>query len=179
MLLLVESRIVILRQWKSNTLKVLCTKPSSFIFSSFITILDSCLEQLSLTRPNISQQPLYIPFRPDKPIDYEPIQWQVDTSVPSRFIVQPPSPSQILQPRNEPNNENNTNVVPLDDIDDHNYVDAIGDEENEPPKTIVKKKVKKKKQQVNPVVVNNDASIQLNTSSNRVSSAGHKFVNTF
>ncbi|CAF3345062.1 unnamed protein product [Rotaria sp. Silwood1] len=144
---------------------------------AFTTILDSCLSQSLSNRPNISQQPLYVPFRPDKSIDYEPIQWQTDPSIPTRFIVQPPSPSRILQPRNEPTNDNNTNTVIIDDNDDQNYVDAVGDEENEVPKITVKKKGKKKKQQqkVNIITTSNDTSIQLNTSSNRISSAGHKF----
>ncbi|CAF2702337.1 unnamed protein product [Rotaria sp. Silwood2] len=143
----------------------------------FTTILDSCLSQSLSNRPNISQQPLYIPFRPDKSIDYEPIQWQTDSSIPTRFIVKPSSPSRILQPRNEPTNDNNTNTVIIDDNDDQNYVDAVGDEENEVPKITIKKKGKKKKQQpkVNTITTNNDVSIQLNTSSNRISSAGHKF----
>jgi hypothetical protein len=127
-------------------------------------------------RPNISQQSLYLPFRPNQPIDYETIQWQTDSSVLKRFIVHPPSPNQVLQPRNEQTNDNNTNtVVILDDNDDKNYVEAVGDEENEVPKVTTKKKGKKKKQHVNTVETNSDASVQLNTSSNRVSSAGHKY----
>jgi hypothetical protein len=137
----------------------------SSIFSSFTTILDSCFGQSSSDRPNISQQSLYIPFRPDQSIDYEPIQWQADPSVPTRFIIQPLSPNRILKPFNEPTN----------DDDEQNYVDRVGDEENKVPKITLKKKGKKKKQQVNKVETNNDAAIQLNTSSNRISSAGHKY----
>ncbi|CAF1078729.1 unnamed protein product [Rotaria sordida] len=157
------------REWLDNDKKII----------PFTTILDSCLSQSLSNRSNISQQPLYIPFRPDKPIDYEPIQWQTDdSSIPTRFIVRPPSSSRILQPRNEPTNDNNTNTVVLDDNDDQHYVDAVGDEENELPKITIKKKGKKKKQQqpkVNIITTNNDISVQLNTSSNRTSSAGHKF----
>ncbi|CAM4921307.1 unnamed protein product [Rotaria socialis] len=145
---------------------------------SFTTILDYCLGQSSINRPHVFKQPLYIPFRSDQPIDYEPIQWQADPSVPKRFIVQPSSPSRVLQPRNEQTNDNNTNTVIIDDNDDQNYIDAMGDEENEAPKAASKKKAKKKKQQqqqTNTVTTNDDVSIQLNNSSNRISSAGHKF----
>jgi len=135
--------------------------------------LDSCLGRSLSDRPKISDQSLYLPFRPDQPIEYEPIQWQTD---PSHFIVQPPSPSRVLQPRNEPNN--NTNIILLDDNEDQNYVDANGDEENEPPK--LKKKGKKKKQQAKIIENNDDTSIQLNTSSNRTSTTGQKLqVNQF
>ncbi|CAF3916527.1 unnamed protein product, partial [Adineta steineri] len=134
------------------------------------TILDSCLG--SSDRPKIIEQSLYLPFRTDQPMEYEPIQWQADSSSTSRFIVQPPSPNRILQPRNEPNN-NNTPVILIDDNDDQNYVDANGDEENEAPK-ITKKKGKKKKQQAKVIESNNDTSIQLNTSSNRTSTNGQK-----
>ena len=98
----------------------------------------------------------------------------------------PSSPSRILQPRLEPNidlhaTSNQTNVILLDDNDDQNYVDANGDEENEVPKVVVKKKGKKKKQQQQQeqepkaMEIDPDASIQLNTSSNRTSTAGHKY----
>ncbi|CAF4946619.1 unnamed protein product, partial [Rotaria socialis] len=79
--------------------------------------------QSSINRPHVFKQPLYIPFRSDQPIDYEPIQWQADPSVPTRFIVQPSSPSRVLQPRNEQTNDNNTNTVIIDDNDDQNYID--------------------------------------------------------
>ncbi len=145
--------------------------------------MDSCLGRSSLDRPNISEQSLYLPFRADQPIEYEPIQWQTDPSSTSRFVVQPPpSPNRILQPRNEPNTDqqiNNTNVILLDENDDQNYVDANGDEENEAPKPL-KKKGKKKKQQAKIIENTNDASIQLNTSSNRTSTTGQKLpVNIF
>ncbi len=132
--------------------------------------MDSCLGRSSSDRPKISDQPLYLPFRSDQPIEYEPIQWQTD---PSRFVVQPLSPNRILQPRNEPN------IILLDDNEDQNYVDANGDEENEPPK-LTKKKGKKKKQQAKIIENNDDTSIQLNTSSNRTSTTGQKLqVNHF
>ncbi len=132
--------------------------------------MDSCLGRSLSDRPKISDQSLYLPFRPDQPIEYEPIQWQTD---PSRFVVQPPSPNRVLQPRNEPN------IILLDDNEDQNYVDANGDEENEPPK-LIKKKGKKKKQQAKIIENNNDTSIQLNTSSNRTSTTGQKLqVNQF
>jgi hypothetical protein len=149
-----------------------------FSYRSFATILDSCLGRSSTDRLKISDQLLYLPFRADQPIEYEPIQWQTDP----RFVVQAPSPSRVLQPRNEPNTDqqinNNTNIILLDDNDDQNYVDANGDEENEPPK--LKKKGKKKKQQAKLIETNNDTSIQLNTSSNRASTTGQKLqVNIF
>ena len=109
---------------------------ANIFFRSFTTILDACLGRSISDRPQISDRSLYFPFRGDQPIEYEPIQWQ---SEPSRFVVQPPSPSRILQPRNEPNIDqamnDNTNIILLDDNDDQNYVDANGDEENEAPKT--------------------------------------------
>jgi hypothetical protein len=141
--------------------------------------LDSCLGCSSTDRPKLPDQTLYLPFRDDQPIEYEPIQWQTDPSSTSRFIVQPLSPSRVLQPRNEPNtdqqinNNNNTNIILLDDNDDQNYVDANGDEENEAPK-LTKKKGKKKKQQAKIIENTNDTSIQLNTSSNRTSTTGQK-----
>ncbi len=140
--------------------------------------MDLCLGCSSSDRPQISDQSLYLPFRADQPIEYDPIQWQTDPSSTARFIVQPPSPNRILQPRNEPNteqqiNNNNTNIILLDDNDDQNYVDANGDEENEAPK-VTKKKGKKKKQQPKIIESNDDTSIQLNTSSNRTSTAGQK-----
>jgi hypothetical protein len=128
--------------------------------------LDSCLGRSSSDRPKISEQSLYLPFRADQPMEYEPIQWQPDSSSTSRFVVQPASPNRVLQPRNEPN------IILLDDNDDQDYIDAIGDEENEAPKA--KKKGKKKKQQAKPIEKDNDASIQLNTSSNRTSTTGQK-----
>ncbi|CAF1541251.1 unnamed protein product, partial [Adineta steineri] len=147
------------REWLENNNEII----------PFTTILDSCLG--SSDRPKIIEQSLYLPFRTDQPMEYEPIQWQADSSSTSRFIVQPPSPNRILQPRNEPNN--NTPVILIDDNDDQNYVDANGDEENEAPK-ITKKKGKKKKQQPKVIEDNNDTSIQLNTSSNRTSTNGQK-----
>ena len=99
----------------------------------------------------------------------------------------PSSPNRVLQPRLEPNidlqtTSNQTNVILLDDNDDQNYVDANGDEENEAPKVVTKKKGKKKKQQQQQqqqepkaMETDPDASIQLNTSSNRTSTAGHKY----
>jgi hypothetical protein len=135
--------------------------------------LDSCLGRSSSDRPKLSDQSLYLPFRGDQPIEYEPIQWQTDPSSTSRFVVQLPSPNRILQPRNEQNIDQQTNIILLDDNDDQNYVDANGDEENEPPK-ITKKKGKKKKQQAKVIENNNDTSIQLNTSSNRTSTTGQK-----
>lgn len=143
---------------------------------SFTTILDSCLGRSSADRPNICDQPLFLPFRSDQPIEYEPIQWQTEPSSTSRFVVQPPSPSRVLQPRHEPNNDtqaNNTNIILLDDNDEQNYVDANGDEENEAPK-VTKKKGKKKKQQAKVVEQNDETSMQLNTSSNRTSTTGQK-----
>jgi len=152
---------------------------SIFLSRSFTTILDACLGRSSSDRPKISDQPLYLPFRADQPIEYEPIQWQNDPSSTSRFVVQLPSPSRVLQPRNEPNTDQQTNIILLDDNDDQNYVDANGDEENEPPK-LTKKKGKKKKQQAKVVENNDDTSIQLNTSSNRTSTIGQKLqVNHF
>ncbi|UJR13613.1 hypothetical protein I4U23_000626 [Adineta vaga] len=139
---------------------------------SFTTILDACLGSSSTDHPKLSDRPLYLPFRGDQPIEYEPIQWQPDPPAPSRFIVQPSSPSRILQPRNEPNTNEQINTILLDDNDDQNYVDAIGDEENEAPK-IIKKKAKKKKQ-AKMIENNEDTSIQLNTSSNRTSTTGQK-----
>lgn len=133
--------------------------------------MDSCLGRSSTDRPKFSEQSLYLPFRADQPIEYEPIQWQTEPS--SRFIVQPPSPSHVLQPRNEPNTDQPTNTILIDDNDDQNYVDAIGDEENEAPK-VTKKKGKKKKQPVKVIENNDDTSIQLNTSSNRTSTTGQK-----
>ncbi len=139
--------------------------------------MDSCLGRSASDRPKLSNQSLYLPFRADQPIEYEPIQWQADPSTTSRFAVQPPSPSRILQPRNEPNtdqqNNNNTNVIVLDDNEDQNYVDANGDEENEAPK-LVKKKGKKKKQAAKIIENNDETSVQLNTSSNRTSTTGQK-----
>ena len=153
---------------------------------SFTAILDSCLGRASSDRPKISEQSLYLPFRADQPIEYDPIQWQVDSSSTSRFVVQPPSPSRALQPRTEPNtdqqinNNNTTNIILLDDNDDQNYIDANGDEENEAPKVTKKKGKKKKQQQAKMVESNDDASIQLNTSSTRASTAGQKLgVNHF
>ncbi len=143
----------------------------SSIFSPFTAILDSCLGQSSSDHLNISQHPLYIPFRLDQPIDYESIQWQTDSSTPTCFVVQPLSSNRILQPRNELINDNNANTVALDDRND---VDGIGDNENKIPEVTIKKKGKKKKQQqqiVNMIETNNDASTQLN----RTSSTGHKF----
>ncbi len=141
--------------------------------------MDSCLGCSSSDRPKISDQSLYLPFRNDQPIEYEPIQWQNDPSSTSRFVVQAPSPSRVLQPRNEPNiDQQMNNIILLDDNDDQNYVDANGDEENEPPK-LTKKKGKKKKQAKVPEN-NDDTSIQLNTSSNRTSTTGQKLqVNYF
>ncbi len=139
--------------------------------------MDSCLGRSSSDRPKLSDQSLYLPFRGDQAIEYEPIQWQTDPSSTSRFVVQLPSPNRILQPRNEQNIDQQTNIILLDDNDDQNYVDANGDEENEPPK-ITKKKGKKKKQAK--MIENNDTSIQLNTSSNRTSTTGQKLpVNIF
>ncbi len=143
----------------------------SSIFSPFTAILDSCLGQSSSDHLNISQHPLYIPFRLDQPIDYESIQWQTDSSTPACFVVQPLSSNRILQPRNELINDNNPNTIALDD---RNYVDGVGDNENKIPEVTIKKKGKKKKQQQQ-IVTNSDATTQLNTSSNRTSSAGHKF----
>lgn len=145
-----------------------------FSYRSFSTILDACLGSSSSDRPKLIDQPLYLPFRDDQPMEYEPIQWQPDPPA-TRFVVQPTSPSRVLQPRHEPNTDqtttNNANTILLDDNDDQNYVDANGDEENEAPK--IKKKAKKKKQ---PKVIetNDDTSIQLNTSSNRTSTTGQK-----
>jgi len=90
-------------------------------------------------------------------------------------VVQPLSSNTILQPRNELINDNNANTVALDD---RNYVDGVGDNENKIPEVTIKKKGKKKKQQqqiVNMIETNSDASTQLNTSSNRTSSTGQKF----
>ncbi|CAF2627019.1 unnamed protein product [Rotaria sp. Silwood2] len=157
------------REWLENNNEII----------SFTTILDSCLDRSLSDRPKISEQSLYLPFRSDQPIEYESIQWQADPSSISRFVIQPLSPSRVLQPRNEPNteqeiNNNNTNVILLDDNDDQNYVDANGDEENEAPKS-TKKKGKKKKQQAKMTENNNDTSTHLNTSSNRTSMTGQKF----
>ena len=66
------------------------------------------------------------------------------------------------------------NTILLDDHDDQNYVDAIGDEENEAPKVVTKKKGKKKKQQAKMIESGDEASGQLNTSSNRISTTGQK-----
>lgn len=132
--------------------------------------MDSCLGRSSADRPKLFDQPLFLPFRGDQPIEYESIQWQNE---PSRFVVQPPSPSRVLQPRNEPNNDPQNNIILLDDIDDQNYVDAIGDEENEAPK-VTKKKGKKKKQAAKVIEQNDETSMQLNTSSNRTSMTGQK-----
>jgi hypothetical protein len=140
--------------------------------------LDSCLGRSSSDRPIIPEQPLYLPFRADQLLEYEPIQWQTDPASTSRFIVQPPSPNRILQARNEPNTDqqtinNNTNVILLDD-NDENYIDANGEEENEAPKVTTKKKGKKKKQ-AKIIESNDDTSIHLDTSSNRTSTAGQRF----
>ena len=141
---------------------------------SFTTILDSCFGRSSSDRPKLSDQPLFLPFRGDQPIEYEPIQWQSESSSTSRFVVQPPSPSRVLQPRNEPNNDlQNTNIILLDDNDEQNYVDANGEEENEAPK-VTKKKGKKKKQPAKVIEQNDETSMQLNTSSNRTSTTGQK-----
>lgn len=144
---------------------------------SFTTILDACLGRSSTDRPKTCDQPLFLPFRGDQPIEYEPIQWQNEPSSTSRFVVQPTSPSRVLQARNEPNNDtqanNNTNIILLDDNDDQNYVDANGDEENEAPK-VTKKKGKKKKQPAKVIEQNDDTTMQLNTSSNRTSTTGQK-----
>lgn len=129
---------------------------------------------------NQFEQSLYLPFRSEQTIQYEPINWQNESSsAPARFIIQPPtSPNQILHVRNEPNNDNHTNtVVIVDDLDDKNYVDTNGDEENQAPKVVIKKKAKKKKQipQVNPVETTTDSASVLNTSSNRASTTGYKY----
>lgn len=126
-----------------------------------------------MDRPKISNQSLYLPFRTDQPIEYESIQWQNEPASTSRFIVQPPSPNRVLQPRNEANIEQPTTTIVLDDNDDQNYVDTIGDDENEIPK-IIKKKGKKKKQVAKSIENNDDVSIQLNNSSNRTSTTGQK-----
>ncbi|CAF3683383.1 unnamed protein product [Rotaria sp. Silwood1] len=157
------------REWLENNNEII----------PFTIILESCLGRSLSDRPKISEQSLYLPFRSDQSIEYEPIQWQTDPSSTSRFVIQPLSPSRVLRPRNEPNTDqelinNNTNVILLDDNDDQNYVDANGDEENEVPK-LAKKKGKKKKQQVKMIENNNDTSTQLNTSSNRTSTTGQKF----
>lgn len=142
--------------------------------------MDFCLGPSLSDCPKISEQSLYLPFRSDQPIEYEPIQWQADCSSASRFAMQPISPSRVLQSRNEPNidehanNNNNTNVILLDDNDDQDYLDANGDEENEAPK-LTKKKFKKKKHEAHIVENNNDTSLHLNTSSNRTSATGQKF----
>lgn len=117
---------------------------SSLFHRSFSTILDACLGRSSSSdRPKIPEQSLYLPFRTDQPMEYEPIQWQIDPPSTTRFVVQPSSPSRILQPRNVDQQTNNTNVILLDDNDDQDYVDANGDEENEAPK-IIKKRQKRK-----------------------------------
>ena len=140
--------------------------------------MDSCYGRSTLDRPKLSDQSIYLPFRGDQPVEYEPIQWQNDASSTSRFVVQAPSPNRVLQPRNEPNADNNTNVILLDDNDDQNYVDANGDEENEAPK-LAKKKAKKKKVAKAPENIE-ESSMQLNTSSNRTSTTGQKLqVNYF
>lgn len=133
---------------------------------SFTNILESCLGSTLSDRPKFSDQSLYFPFRSDQPIEYEPIQWQPE---PTRFAVQTQSPSRVLQARNEPNTDQQTNTILLDDNDDQNYVDANGDEENEAPK-VTKKKGKKKKQQAQVVTESHDeTTTQLNTSTNRTS----------
>lgn len=141
--------------------------------------MDSCLGQSLSDRPNISEQSLYLPFRSDQPIEYEQIQWQIDPSSTSRFAIQQLSPGRVLQPRNEPNTDqqlsnDNTNIILLDDNEDQDYIDANGDEENEVP-ILNKKKGKKNKHQEKPIENNNDSSVQLNTSSNRTSGTGQKF----
>ena len=152
-----------------------------FSIRPFATILDSCLGRTTLNRATLSDKAVYLPFRADQPVEYEPIQWQNEITSGARFAVAPPSPTRVLQPRSEPNvdqttmgNNNNTNIILIDDNDDQNYVDAMGDEENEVPKVITKKKGKKKKQVPKVIETSDDTSINLNTSSNRMSNTGQK-----
>ncbi|CAF4263022.1 unnamed protein product, partial [Adineta steineri] len=56
------------REWLENNNEII----------PFTTILDSCLG--SSDRPKIIEQSLYLPFRTDQPMEYEPIQWQADSS---------------------------------------------------------------------------------------------------
>jgi len=137
-------------------------------FSSFTTILDSCLGSLSASVPKHTfEQSLHLPFRSDQAIQYESINWQNESSAPVRFIVQPTSPNQMLKISNEPNNANQTNTDVIRD----------DDEENQAPKVVIKKKTKKKKQipQVNPTETTTDSAAVLNTSSNRTSTTGYKY----
>ena len=110
---------------------------------------------------------LYLPFRADRPIEYETIQWQIDPSSTSRCLPQTLSPNRILQPRNE--------QLTCNAVDDQNYLDVNGADENEAPK-VIKKKGRKKKQQAKIFECqNHDNSIQLNISSSRTSTNGQKF----
>jgi len=129
------------KNYKNSTKKLI----SSARIRSFTSILDSCVGN----HPKFPDRQIYFPFRPDQPIEYEPIQWQ------------PEPPTRVLQPRNEPN------TILLDDNDDQNFVD----EENEEPK----KKIKKKK----PAAVENpdETTTQLNTSANRPQKLSSKWSN--